>query len=256
MRGKVKTGCLILIMTAYLLFIVTNIVIHCMKMEHMTDNFGEESTVFSMAAQRENLQKENLQKGNLQEENTFNVKKVALTFDDGPHPVYTGQLLDGLKKRNVKVTFFVTGSNAALHEDIITKMHEDGHLIGNHTYNHIALNKNNRQVFRNELVQTNACIERITGEEVLYVRPPYGVWDKDLEKELNMIPVLWNVDPLDWCTDRPYVVVRNVIDKVKDGDIILMHDYYASSVTAALEIVDELTERGYEFVTVDELILD
>ncbi len=183
-------------------------------------------------------------------------KKIALTFDDGPHPYYTEQLLDGLKEREVHVTFFVTGEHAELHPDIIKRMQEEGHLIGNHTYSHIQLTEKNREQFKEELIKTNEIISGITGEEVIYVRPPYGTWDKKFEMELNMFPVLWNVDPLDWCSTSVSSITDKVVNKVQENDIILMHDYYASSVTAALKVVDELVEDGYEFVTVEEILFD
>ena len=183
-------------------------------------------------------------------------KKIALTFDDGPHPYYTEQLLDGLKERGVVATFFVTGEHAKLHPEVIQRMNEEGHLIGNHTYSHIQLQNSNRESFKEELLATNEVIEGITGEEVVYVRPPYGTWDKSFEQELNMIPVLWTIDPLDWCSDNVACVVAKVTDKVEENDIILMHDYYASTVTAALKIVDELQARGYVFVTVEEILFD
>ncbi len=183
-------------------------------------------------------------------------KKIALTFDDGPHPFYTEQLLDGLKERGVVVTFFVTGEHANLHPDIIGRMQEEGHLIGNHTYSHIQLRQGNREKYVEELQLTSRVIEEIIGEETLYVRPPYGSWDKSLEQELNMIPVLWTVDPLDWCSEDVGSIVRRVTGTVDENDIILMHDYFATSVTAALQIVDELLERGYSFVTVEELLFE
>lgn len=183
-------------------------------------------------------------------------KKVALTFDDGPHPYYTEQLLDGLKKRGVKATFFVTGEHASLHPEVIERMNEEGHLIGNHTYSHIQLKSSNREKFKEELVKTNEIIEGITGKEVVFVRPPYGTWDKSFEAELNMIPVLWTVDPLDWCSKNVACVVDKVVNKAKENDIILMHDYYESTVTAAFEIVDQLQKEGYEFVTVEEILFD
>lgn len=183
-------------------------------------------------------------------------KKVALTFDDGPHPYYTEQLLDGLKERGVVATFFVTGEHAELHPDVIKRMQEEGHLIGNHTYSHMQLRSGNRTEFLEELRLTNQVIKEITGKDTLYVRPPYGSWDKSLEQELNMIPVLWTVDPLDWCSDDVACVVRNVTEKVGENDIILMHDYYDSTVTAALKIVDELLEEGYVFVTVEEILFE
>ena len=182
--------------------------------------------------------------------------KIAITFDDGPHPYYTEDLLDGLKERGVVASFFVTGEHAALHPDVIRRMSEEGHLIGNHTYSHIQLQPGNREKFREELVKTNAVIQEITGKEVIYVRPPYGTWDKELESELNMIPVLWNVDPMDWCSDNVSCIVKKVVGKAKENAIILMHDYSESSITAALKVIDELLEEGYLFVTVEEIIMD
>lgn len=182
--------------------------------------------------------------------------KIALTFDDGPHPYYTEQLLDGLKERGVCATFFVTGEHAELHPDIVKRMQEEGHLIGNHTYSHIQLNGSNREEFKAQLIRTNEIITEITGEDVLYVRPPYGTWDKGLESELNMFPVLWSVDPLDWCSHSASRITGRVIRKVRENDIILMHDYYDTSVTAALAIADALAAEGYEFVTVEEILFD
>ena len=91
-------------------------------------------------------------------------KRIALTFDDGPHPYYTEQLLDGLKERGVQVTFFVTGEHAKLHPDIIKRIYEEGHLIGNHTYSHMQLTAANKEEFKNQLIMTNGVIEEITGE--------------------------------------------------------------------------------------------
>lgn len=183
-------------------------------------------------------------------------KKIALTFDDGPHPQFTEQLLDGLKERKLQATFFVTGEHAKLHPDIIERIHKEGHVLGNHTYSHIQLTTGNREQFKQELIKTNEILTNITGEEVLYVRPPYGVWDKNIERELNMFPVLWSVDPLDWKTESADVVVERVLKNVKEYDIILLHDASESTVNAALEIVDKLQKKGYEFVTVDEILFD
>lgn len=182
--------------------------------------------------------------------------RIALTFDDGPHPYYTQQLLDGLKQRDIKATFFVTGEHAEQNPDIIRRMYDEGHLIGNHTYSHIQLTDSNREKFRQELIQTNEILHDITGTEILYVRPPYGIWDKKFEGELNMFPVLWNIDPLDWCSSDTACIAQAVINNAKENAVILMHDYYKTSVDAALIIVDELKAQGYEFVTVDKLLFD
>lgn len=183
-------------------------------------------------------------------------KKIALTFDDGPHPYYTEQLLDGLKERGVVVTFFVTGEHAQLHPDIIERMSEEGHLIGNHTYSHMQLTGRNREEFKEELIKTNEIIMSITGQEVIFVRPPYGAWDKSFEEELNMFPVLWTVDPLDWSSSNAARITDKIVSGTEENDIILMHDYYKTSVTAALDAIDKLQEEGYTFVTVDEILFD
>lgn len=183
-------------------------------------------------------------------------KIVALTFDDGPHPTYTTTLLDGLQERGVKVSFFVTGEHADLHPEVIQRMAEEGHLVGNHTYSHIGLTKSNEKKFRDELAATSELLEKLTGKETAYVRPPYGTWNKKLEKECNLIPVLWNVDSMDWSLQDVAKIKKRVLRSVKDGSIILMHDYFDTSVIAALEIVDELLKQGYTFVTVDEMVYD
>lgn len=185
-----------------------------------------------------------------------NIRKVALTFDDGPHPRYTAQLLKGLRERDVRVTFFVLGRSAEQYPDLIREMAQDGHLIGNHTYSHLQLTGRNGQQFEEELQKTDAVIYEITGQHTEFVRPPYGEWDKRYEESLNMIQVLWTVDPLDWCCTDAGAVISRVLEKADEDCIILMHDVYPSSVEAALVIVDELSARGYEFVTVDEIILD
>lgn len=182
-------------------------------------------------------------------------KVIALTFDDGPHPVCTRRLLDELKKREIKATFFVIGQQASMYPDIIERMNEEGHQIGNHTYTHIALEKNNREKYIQELKDTNILLSDLTGKEVLFVRPPYGKWDKGFEKKLNMFPILWSIDPLDWCCSDVGRIVKKVVNTAKDEDIILLHDVYDTSVEAAIQIIDILQEKGFVFVTVEELYL-
>lgn len=181
--------------------------------------------------------------------------KIALTFDDGPHPIYTPELLDGLRERGVVCTFFVTGANAALYPELITQMKKDGHLVGNHTFHHVQLSAVGEDIFFQELEETNRVLEGLLQDEVVFVRPPYGDWTKTVEKKIDMLPVWWDIDPLDWCTGNAAQVVRAVLEEAEDQAIILMHDYYATSVEAALEIVDKLRNEGYQFVTVEEIVM-
>lgn len=186
--------------------------------------------------------------------NTDDCKRVAITFDDGPHSVYTEKLLDGLKERNVVATFFVVGSNIAENEDLIKRMSDEGHLIGNHSYTHVELDKLTEEQCLEEINKTSELVESITGKTVDYIRPPFGSYEgkKTLE---GMFVILWTVDPLDWCTCDVNQVVQNVVNEVEDGDIILLHDIFGTSVDAALKIIDILKEQGYEFVTVEDLLL-
>ena len=181
--------------------------------------------------------------------------RVALTFDDGPHPVYTKRLLDGLQSRGIRATFFVVGENISGSEDLIRRMADEGHVIGNHTYSHIKLSGITDAEACEEVQKTDALVRTLTGSGTEFIRPPFGSWKKTLECELEMIPVLWDVDPLDWTTKNTGVIVQRVLGDVEPGDIILLHDFYGSSVDAALEIADQLLAQGYELVTVDELIL-
>lgn len=182
--------------------------------------------------------------------------KIALTFDDGPSTAWTPTLLDGLKERGVKATFFLIGENADKNPEIVKRMAEEGHLIGNHTYHHVELTKVSENEARLELADTSAVIVRITGKEPEYMRPPFGAWQRKLEQEIQMFPVLWTIDPLDWTTENQDEIVNKVVTEAEENDIILLHDCYKSSIEAGLRIVDILQEEGFVFVTVDELLLN
>lgn len=181
--------------------------------------------------------------------------RVALTFDDGPSKYTTG-LLDGLRKRGVRATFFLQGQCIEGKEEVIKQMQEDGHLIGNHTFHHVQLTKLSDEQAKQEVVSTSNAIYEITGIYTSYIRPPFGEWKKGLDYNVTMIPVLWTIDSRDWYTQNTPVIVNEVMKQVEDGDIILMHDCYKTSVESALQIVDQLKEQGYELVTVDEMIAE
>ena len=182
--------------------------------------------------------------------------QVALTFDDGPHQTCTPALLNGLKQREVKATFFLMGENIAGKEPLVQRMQAEGHLIGNHGYHHIQMTKEEAEQACADIEQTEKLIQSITGKRPEYLRPPYGDWNEQLECRVNLTTVLWNVDSLDWKFQNTDRIVRRVEKDVNDGDIILMHDIFPTSVEAALRIVDDLQKRGYEFVTVEELLVD
>lgn len=182
--------------------------------------------------------------------------KIALTFDDGPNVACTGRLLDGLKERHVRATFFVIGKNVKENPKLTKRIHEEGHMIGNHTYSHLEMSKVPEEKAKEELTKTSRTVHAVTGEYPQYMRPPYGVCSRELEDSLDMILVRWTIDPLDWKTDNTDEIVKKVVTNAEENDIILLHDCYHSSVDAAFRIIDILQKKGFEFVTVDELFLN
>lgn len=181
---------------------------------------------------------------------------VALTFDDGPHKIYTKQLLEGLRERGIHATFFLMGENLEGNEELIRQMKQDGHLIGNHSFCHVELTKAGTEAVCRDVEKTGEMIKNLTGQYPQYLRPPYGDWSEELEEKLDLETVFWTVDSLDWKLQNTEKIVKRVEKSVKNGDIILMHDIFSTSVEAALQLVDELRSQGYQFVTVDELMID
>lgn len=180
--------------------------------------------------------------------------QAALTFDDGPDAKYTPILLDGLKARKIQASFFLMGEKIEENAELVRRMQEEGHLVGNHTYHHVELDKMNETKAREEILKTNNVIFETTGVYPQYMRPPFGAWKKNLELCVEMFPVFWSVDTLDWKVQNTDKILETVRNEVQDGSIILMHDEYETSVEAALKTADMLTEQGYELVTVDKLI--
>ena len=135
-------------------------------------------------------------------------------------------------------------------------MASEGHLIGNHTATHIMLTSKSKEEACREIEKTNQKIYEVTGKKPTYIRPPFGSWSENLECLIPMNVILWDIDPLDWKVKNKNKVVRHVVKHAKNGDIILLHDSYKTSVEAALEIIDTLSKEGYTFVTADELLID
>lgn len=179
---------------------------------------------------------------------------VALTFDDGPSKRYTRSILDALKEYNASATFFVLGSNAERAPDLLQRMVMEGNEIGNHTYSHKQLTTLSKEHIEEEIIATQESIYGITHTYPKLIRPPYGSKnDNVLECANGKRIVTWTLDTRDWQHKDSNTIVRNVCDTVKNGDIILMHDLYASSAQAAVILIPRLQEMGYQLVTVSEL---
>ncbi len=183
-------------------------------------------------------------------------KLVALTFDDGPTGALTLHLLEELERRQVPATFFLCGSRIAQMPDVVEAIAAGGHEIGVHCYEHTLLGHASACDVRKSIDETSRLIAQITGQEAKLFRPPGGVCTRAMTQvcEEELLPlILWSVDPQDWATRDASLITRRVLQRVKGGDIILMHDLRRSSVDAAIQIIESLQKQGYLFVTVSQL---
>ena len=179
-------------------------------------------------------------------------KMIALTFDDGPN-YNTSKIIDVLNKYDIKATFFVLGNRAINNKDILKKMVDSGMEIGNHTYNHLLLTKYDENKIRSEIEDTSEVIYSATKKRPKLLRPSYGSVNNKIKKVANMPIIIWDIDTLDWKYHNSKRITSRVVNKVRDGDIILMHDIYSASLNALSNIIPILQDNGYEFVTIDEL---
>ena len=179
-------------------------------------------------------------------------KMIALTFDDGPN-YNTSKIIDVLNKYDIKATFFVLGSRAINNKDILKKMADSGMEIGNHTYNHLLLTKYDENKIRSEIEDTSEVIYSATKKKPKLLRPSYGSVNNKIKKVANMPIIIWDIDTLDWKYHNSKRITSRIVNKVRDGDIILMHDIYSASLNALSNIIPILQDNGYEFVTIDEL---
>jgi len=181
------------------------------------------------------------------------LKYVALTFDDGPRADTTEPLLDGLRQRGVSATFFVIGQQIPGNEALIRRMADEGHQIGNHTYGHTRLQGARDNTIIEEIHKTEVLLSGVVGSGEFWLRPPYGQVDRDRSSLIHTPMIYWSVDPEDWKLLDADKVTKYVLDRIQPGDIVLLHDFYPTSVEAALRIIDALQPEGYAFVTVEEL---
>jgi len=183
---------------------------------------------------------------------------VALTFDDGPHATLTPKLLDILKQRGIKATFYVIGQSVAAYPDVVKRAAAEGHEIGNHSWNHTALTKGGGSVIPAQVNPTNDAIVQITGKKPATLRPTYGSTNASINKRLNeefgFKVILWDVDPLDWKIRNAAHVTNAILTHTKPGSIILSHDIHPSTIEAMPATIDGLLAKGFKFVTVSELI--
>lgn len=186
------------------------------------------------------------------EEAKKNRPMIALTFDDGPG-ANTMRLLEALEEKGAKATFFMVGQNVSKYPETVKKMYEIGCDLGNHTYNHEDLSTLSAEGIQSQINDTNTQVEEAAGHPSTLLRPPYGSANETVSQNAGMPLILWNVDTQDWKTRDTQASIDHVLANAGDGDIVLMHDIYSTSVDAAIELIDLLQDKGYSLVTISEL---
>ncbi|AOY75894.1 polysaccharide deacetylase family protein [Clostridium formicaceticum] len=189
-------------------------------------------------------------------------KIVALTFDDGPHPRYTPKILDLLKEYDIKATFFVLGKHVERYPETVKRMIAEGHEIGNHTYSHINVRESSKEKIEEEFEKTQRAVFSLTGVKPQFFRPPFGFYNEatvGIAREAGCKIILWSThqDSKDWSNPGIYKIIETVLTKTQNGDIILLHDYVegeSQTLEALKEILPELKNRGYSFVTISQVI--
>lgn len=196
-------------------------------------------------------------KGDLVHSERFFRYKVALTFDDGPHPGYTDTLVDILSRYNAKATFFVVGKQAERHPELLKLISSHGHEIGNHTYSHTKLRKLSKLKISSEVEKTSKIIKEIIKKDVKLFRPPGGDINKEIQNFITSLGykvILWDIFSNDLSQLSKEEIYNNVIKNVKDGSIILFHSGSLKTLNLLPQLIKELMKMGYELVTVSEII--
>ena len=182
-----------------------------------------------------------------------NKPMVALTFDDGPQPSVGNRIMDCLAQYGGKATFFVVGSRIPGREEELKRMVAEGHEIGNHSQDHKYFNKLSAQEIRAQVDGCAAAVNAAVGVTPKLVRLPGGNKNQTVLSTVTEPMIMWGIDTLDWKTQNAQKTIDAVVGKVKDGDIVLMHELYKASGDAAVEIIPKLVEQGFQLVTVSEL---
>ena len=180
-------------------------------------------------------------------------KTVALTFDDGPNREKTLRLAELLRDNKMHATFFMVGNRMGSAPDVINELLKDGNEIGSHSYNHKNLTRLTSEELIQEEDKTNQIYKSITGKDLKLLRAPYGSVNDKMKENLNYIFINWNLDTEDWRYRNKDHIYNSVIENIKDGDIILMHDLYDTTIEAVEKLLPELYVQGYQVVTVSEL---
>lgn len=167
-------------------------------------------------------------------------KVVALTFDDGPNPATTPQVLETLAKYDIKATFFVLGKNVSGNEDLVKRIKSEGHVVGNHSWSHPILSQLSLDEAKKQITDTEDVLTKVLGSSSKLMRPPYGAITDDIRNSLDLSFIMWDVDSLDWKSKNEASILTEIQHQVANGSIVLMHDIHSPTVNALPRVIEYL----------------
>ena len=221
--------------------------------------YAEKVDEYAMAAARGAEAPAALGKDGIFRQNRSKKKKVALTFDDGPYKNWTEKYIKVLEENDVKATFFCLGSLIKAHPEEAKMIVSSGNKLALHSYQHNQLNAKTQAFRENDFAKSLQAVEEVVNVPIVFFRPPYGAYDKDLvalAKENHLITCMWSVDPQDWKQKDSAKVINSIMNVVKDGDIILLHEGKKVTYDALPELIRQLKDKGFEVVTMNELLYE
>lgn len=251
-RGRVAALCLILVIAAAGIVLATRL----MRTEYrsVSDHFGEYAVQANEGILDKDTKKKLEQSLYVPRKIDTSKKLIAFSFDDGPKRGNTERILEALEKQNFRASFFILGQNAKEYPDIVEKIYKSGNEVSGHSWSHPLLTKLSQQEIREQQDKMNDAIYKACGTSAVSFRPPYGGIDENVKKIIDGPLILWNVDTLDWKTRNAKSTEKVILEKAKDGDIVLMHDIHKQTVEAVENVLPILKKKGYEVCTVSELL--
>lgn len=251
-RGRVAALCLILVIAAAGIVLAARL----MRTEYrsVSDHFGEYAVQANEGILDKDTKKKLEQSLYVPRKIDTSKKLIAFSFDDGPKRGNTERILEALEKQNFRASFFILGQNAKEYPDIVEKIYKSGNEVSGHSWSHPLLTKLSQQEIREQQDKMNDAIYKACGTSAVSFRPPYGGIDENVKKIIDGPLILWNVDTLDWKTRNAKSTEKVILEKAKDGDIVLMHDIHKQTVEAVENVLPILKKKGYEVCTVSELL--
>ena len=251
-KGSIVILCLMLVIAAAGIVFAARY----MRTEYrsVSDHFGEYAVQANEGILAKDTKKKLKQSLYVPRKIDTSKKLIAFSFDDGPKRGNTERILEALDKQDFRASFFILGQNAKEYPDIVEKIYKSGNEVSGHSWSHPLLTKLSQGGIKEQQDKMNDAISKACGTTAVSFRPPYGGINDNVKQVIDGPLILWSVDTLDWKTRNAKNTEKVILEKAKDGDIVLMHDIHKQTVEAVENVLPILKEKGYEVCTVSELL--